>query len=183
MPTLGPVFEPLPEDPDDRDAVVELREELQDQLDRGATHAFSPSFGLGALLALRGADPDRAGEEAGPVSDERGTAGTLLILGAIAASLVLVARLSGGRRRQLRAGQDPGPVQAPRLDATPKASRRSSSSSPSRRSTGPPASSGVSRETLARALATQSAAKNSPSATTSTTPSWRARSAPACCAR
>jgi MFS family permease len=52
VPTLGPVFEPLPEDPADREAVVELREELQDQLDRGATHAFSPSFGLGALLAL-----------------------------------------------------------------------------------------------------------------------------------
>jgi hypothetical protein len=52
VPTLGPVFEPLPEDPEDRDAVIELREELQDQLDRGATHAFSPSFGLGALLAL-----------------------------------------------------------------------------------------------------------------------------------
>jgi MFS family permease len=52
VPTLGPVFEPLPEDPADREAVVELREDLQDQLDRGATHAFSPSFGLGALLAL-----------------------------------------------------------------------------------------------------------------------------------
>ena len=48
----GPVFEPLPEDPADREAVVDLREELQDQLDRGATHAFSPSFGLGALMAL-----------------------------------------------------------------------------------------------------------------------------------
>ena len=52
VPTLGPVFEPLPEDPGDREAVVALREELQDQLDRGATHAFSPSFGLGALMAL-----------------------------------------------------------------------------------------------------------------------------------
>ena len=52
MPTIGPAFEPLPEDPGDREAVVELREELQDQLDRGATHAFSPSFGLGALLGL-----------------------------------------------------------------------------------------------------------------------------------
>jgi MFS family permease len=52
VPTLGPVFEPLPEDPTDREAVVALREELQDQLDRGATHAFSPSFGLGALIAL-----------------------------------------------------------------------------------------------------------------------------------
>ena len=55
MPTIGPVFEPLPEDPDDRAAVVDLREELQDQLDRGATHAFSPSFGArrpDGLLAL-----------------------------------------------------------------------------------------------------------------------------------
>ena len=52
VPTLGPVFEPLPEDEDDRAAVVALREDLQDQLDRGATHAFSPSFGLGALMAL-----------------------------------------------------------------------------------------------------------------------------------
>ena len=32
--------------------VVELREELQDQLDRGATHAFSPSFGIAALIGL-----------------------------------------------------------------------------------------------------------------------------------
>ena len=48
VPTLGPVFDPYLEDP----AVLELREELQDQLDRAATHAFSPSFGLGALLAL-----------------------------------------------------------------------------------------------------------------------------------
>jgi MFS family permease len=52
VPTLGPVFEPLPDDPGDREAVVDLREDLQDQLDRGATHAFSPSFGLGALMAL-----------------------------------------------------------------------------------------------------------------------------------
>jgi MFS family permease len=52
VPTLGPVFEPLPENPDERAAVIDLREELQDQLDRGATHAFSPSFALGALLAL-----------------------------------------------------------------------------------------------------------------------------------
>jgi MFS family permease len=52
VPTIGPVFEPLPSDPDDRADVVGLREELQDQLDRGATHAFSPSFGLGALIGL-----------------------------------------------------------------------------------------------------------------------------------
>jgi len=52
VPTIGPAFEPLPEDPDDRADVLNLRGELQDQLDRGATHAFSPSFGLGALLGL-----------------------------------------------------------------------------------------------------------------------------------
>jgi MFS family permease len=52
VPTIGPAFEPLPEDPEDRTDVVLLREDLQDQLDRGATHAFSPSFGLGALIGL-----------------------------------------------------------------------------------------------------------------------------------
>ncbi|HSS03668.1 MAG TPA: MFS transporter [Solirubrobacterales bacterium] len=52
VPTIGPVFEPLPEDPGDRADVIRLREELQDQLNRAATHAFSPSFGLGALLGL-----------------------------------------------------------------------------------------------------------------------------------
>ena len=52
VPTIEPAFEPLPSDPSERAEVVQLREELQDQLDRGATHAFSPSFGLGALLAL-----------------------------------------------------------------------------------------------------------------------------------
>ncbi len=52
VPTIGPAFEPLPSDPGDREAVEELRSELQDQLDRGATHAFSPSFLIGALLGL-----------------------------------------------------------------------------------------------------------------------------------
>jgi MFS family permease len=52
VPTIGSVFQPLPDDSEERAAVVDLREELQDQLDRGATHAFSPSFGLGALMAL-----------------------------------------------------------------------------------------------------------------------------------
>ena len=52
VPTIGPAFEPLPEDPGDRAEVVELRDDLQEQLNRGATHAFSPSFGLGAALGL-----------------------------------------------------------------------------------------------------------------------------------
>jgi MFS family permease len=52
VPTIGPAFEPLPDDPAERDDVVQLRDELQDQLNRGATHAFSPSFGLAALIGL-----------------------------------------------------------------------------------------------------------------------------------
>ena len=52
VPTIGPAFEPLPEDESDRAEVLTLREELQDQLDRAATHAFSPSFGIAALLGL-----------------------------------------------------------------------------------------------------------------------------------
>ena len=52
VPTIGPAFEPLPSDPEDRADALLLRSELQDQLDRGATHAFSPSFGIGAILAL-----------------------------------------------------------------------------------------------------------------------------------
>jgi predicted MFS family arabinose efflux permease len=52
VPNLGHVFDPLPEDEGERSEVVELRSELQDQLDRGATHAFSPSFGIAALIAL-----------------------------------------------------------------------------------------------------------------------------------
>jgi MFS family permease len=52
VPTIGPAFEPLPDDPEERDEIVDLREELQDQLNRGATHAFSPSFGIAALIGL-----------------------------------------------------------------------------------------------------------------------------------
>jgi MFS family permease len=52
VPTIGPAFEPLPDDPEERAETIQLREELQDQLDRGATHAFSPSFGLGAAIGL-----------------------------------------------------------------------------------------------------------------------------------
>jgi predicted MFS family arabinose efflux permease len=52
VPNLGHVFDPLPEDEGERSEVVELRAELQDQLDRGATHAFSPSFGIAALIGL-----------------------------------------------------------------------------------------------------------------------------------
>jgi MFS family permease len=52
VPTIGPAFEPLPDDPGERAEVEQLQGELQDQLDRGATHAFSTSFILAALLGL-----------------------------------------------------------------------------------------------------------------------------------
>jgi MFS family permease len=52
VPNLGHVFDPLPDDEGERTEVVQLRSELQDQLDRGATHAFQPSFGIAALIGL-----------------------------------------------------------------------------------------------------------------------------------
>ncbi|HMI80653.1 MAG TPA: MFS transporter [Solirubrobacterales bacterium] len=52
VPTIGPAFEPLPDDPVQRAEVEQLQGELQDQLDRGATHAFSTSFLLAALLGM-----------------------------------------------------------------------------------------------------------------------------------
>ena len=52
VPTLGPIFDPLPSDEPARAETEQLRGELQDQLDRGATHAFSTSFALAALLGL-----------------------------------------------------------------------------------------------------------------------------------
>ncbi len=52
VPTIGPAFEPLPTNAAERAEVEQLRGELQDQLDRGATHAFSTSFLLAAILAL-----------------------------------------------------------------------------------------------------------------------------------
>jgi MFS family permease len=52
VPTIGPAFEPLPSEPNERAEVIGLRSELQEQLNRGATHAFSPSFLIGALLGL-----------------------------------------------------------------------------------------------------------------------------------
>ena len=52
VPVIGPAFEPLPSDPAERDQVVTLRDDLQDQLDRAATHAFSASFLIAAALGL-----------------------------------------------------------------------------------------------------------------------------------
>lgn len=52
VPVLAPAFEPPPGGPEDRSAVRSLQDDLQDQLDRAATHAFSNSFLIAAAFAL-----------------------------------------------------------------------------------------------------------------------------------
>ena len=58
VPAIGPAFDPLPSDPNERAAALRLKSTLQDDLDRAATHAFSNSFliaagfGLAALLPI-----------------------------------------------------------------------------------------------------------------------------------
>jgi MFS family permease len=52
VPVIEPAFDPLPEDPEEREAVLALERDLQDQLDRAATHAFSASFLLAGAFAL-----------------------------------------------------------------------------------------------------------------------------------
>jgi MFS family permease len=59
VPNLDPAFEPPPDDPGDRAALAQLRSDLQDQLDRAATHAFSASFLIAAALALLALIPIR----------------------------------------------------------------------------------------------------------------------------
>jgi MFS family permease len=52
VPVIGPAFEPAPGGRADRAAVERLESDLQDQLDRAATHAFSASFLIAAALGL-----------------------------------------------------------------------------------------------------------------------------------
>jgi len=52
VPDVGPAFEPLPTDPAERAATVTLREAIEDEVDRAATHAFSASFLIAAAFAL-----------------------------------------------------------------------------------------------------------------------------------
>jgi hypothetical protein len=52
VPILGPAFEPLPADPAERAATAALRTEIEDEVDRAATHAFSGSFLIAAAFAL-----------------------------------------------------------------------------------------------------------------------------------
>jgi hypothetical protein len=52
VPVIDPAFHPLPGGGEDRAAVLRLKDALQDQLDRAATHAFSNSFFIAAAFAL-----------------------------------------------------------------------------------------------------------------------------------
>jgi MFS family permease len=52
VPTIAPAFEPLPDDPAERAGAIELRDQIQDEVDRAATHAFSTSFLVGAGFAI-----------------------------------------------------------------------------------------------------------------------------------
>jgi MFS family permease len=57
VPTVAPAFEPLPSDPQERAGAVALRSDLEDQLDRAATHAFSASFLIAAAFGLAALAP------------------------------------------------------------------------------------------------------------------------------
>ncbi len=52
VPVIAPAFDPLPSAPADRAGELALEADLQNQLDRAATHAFSASFLIAALFAL-----------------------------------------------------------------------------------------------------------------------------------
>lgn len=52
VPEIAPAFEPLPTDPVERDEYEDVLSQIEDQLDRAATHAFSSSFFIAALFGL-----------------------------------------------------------------------------------------------------------------------------------
>ena len=143
MPTIGPAFEPLPADPGERGRSRAAARRTPGPARPRRHPRLQPLVRARGAARPARADPDRALAEGRPVS----------------AAEAAAARADPGRRRDrrragagrrlprrrrllLRAGEDPGPLQAPALDATPKACRRSPSSSRSRPSTAPPASSG-----------------------------------------
>jgi MFS family permease len=52
VPDVAPAFDPLPDDPIERDEYEDVLSRIQEELNRAATHAFSSSFLLSALFAL-----------------------------------------------------------------------------------------------------------------------------------
>jgi hypothetical protein len=59
VPIVGPAFEPLPTDPEQRAQLVALRVRIEDEVDRAATHAFSGAFLVAAAFALASLLPIR----------------------------------------------------------------------------------------------------------------------------
>jgi MFS family permease len=52
VPVIGPAFDPLPDDPAERAGTIALRDQIEGEIDRAATHAFSTSFWIGVGFAL-----------------------------------------------------------------------------------------------------------------------------------
>ena len=52
VPVIGPAFDPLPTDPAEHAATVDLRDQIQAEVDSAATAAFSASFLIAAGFAL-----------------------------------------------------------------------------------------------------------------------------------
>lgn len=52
VPVIGPAFDPLPTDPAERTATIDLRDGIQSEVDSAATAAFSASFLIAAAFAL-----------------------------------------------------------------------------------------------------------------------------------
>ena len=151
MPTIGPAFEPLPDRPGERAEVEQLQSELQDQLDRGATHAFSTSFILAALLGLIALFPIGLSRRGGPVSAK--ASGGCWSIGAVVASLVLVGAYlaAGGSSYEPEKVQDPC---KPRPWSNPQSLGQIANQFTISALDGAACQLGVTRETLARALAT-----------------------------
>ena len=157
VPTLGPAFEPLPSDPATAPRSKSCASELQDQLDRGATHAFSPSFGLAALLGLLALIPIGLSRQGGAVNDESGCgADRCWSAAAIVAALALVGvyLAAGGSSYTPEKTQDPCKH---RPWSNPEGLQEIAKQFSLSALDGAACQLGVTRETLARALATPEA--------------------------
>ena len=52
VPLIGPAFEPLPDDPEERSEAIALRDRIEAEVDAAATQAFSASFLIAAAFAF-----------------------------------------------------------------------------------------------------------------------------------
>ena len=153
MPTLGPVFDPLPEDPDDRDGGGRPARRPPGPARPRRHPRLQPLVRARGADGPAGADPDRALAEGGPVID-RADRGKLLFLGSIAVSAVLVlAYLAAG-------GSDYAPAKTqdpckPREWRNPEGLQEIAQQFSLSALDGAACKLGVSRETLAQALATR----------------------------